>query len=104
MTCSNVPSDVSDDADEPPEEPPSFHDAFQEDRARAYREFAATGFLLVGAMLVIAGVLRPRAPGSPMGLALGVLLAGIGVVMMYLELVGVLGEEAEIAGDERGPG
>lgn len=85
MACSSVGEVVS-DAEEPSEEPPSFHDAFAEDRERAYREFAATGLLTVGAMLVVAGLLRPTAPGSPLGMALGVVLTGLGLVVLYLEL------------------
>lgn len=85
MTCSTVRGDVS-DAEDAPEEMPSLHDAFVEDRERAYREFAATGLLTVGAMLVVAGLLRPTAPGSPLGMALGVVLTGLGLVVLYLEL------------------
>lgn len=85
MARSTVRDGVS-DVEPDPEEAPSFHDAFAEDRERAYREFAATGLLTVGAMLVAAGLIRPTAPGSPLGMALGVVLLGFGLVVLYLEL------------------
>lgn len=66
-----------------PAKPPSLHTAFREDRSRSYKEFGATALLVVGTMLVVAGLVRPTAPGSPEGLALGVVLLGLGVAVLF---------------------
>lgn len=66
----------------PPEEPPSFHDAFVEDRRRAYLEFGATALLVTGTMMIAAGFLRPGAPGSKTGIVVGFLLVVGGLVLL----------------------
>lgn len=66
-----------------PEKPPSLHTAFREDRSRSYKEFGATALLVVGTMLAVAGLVRPTAPGSPLGLAVGVVLLGLGAALLF---------------------
>lgn len=65
---------------------PSFHDAFKEDRRRAYAEFAATGLLFTGTLLAVAWWLRPDAPGSDLGLGLGLAFVLVGIVLFWREI------------------
>lgn len=73
---------------EDPPDRPSFHDAFKEDRRRAYTEFLATGLLFTGTLLGVAWTLRPGAPGSDLGLGVGLVLVVAGVVLFWREVRG----------------